>query len=160
MIEEFKTALAALILAANASGLDCEGILTVRTGDVVPATKDQPGVTVDFTGDMAVKDTGNHTELAPEFLVVLYVSSLKGYETGVTVANNLHARCAGTGQYRGLHRFLSRLKRWTDSAGTTWSVTLSPETDRGSVKEENAKFASFAIAYRLKLSTMLNKSQY
>lgn len=160
MIEEFKADLVAQILANRGSGQDCEGIKTASAGDVVPATKDQPGVTVDFSGDLSPIDTGGRVDISPEFHVVLYVSNFKGHQEAVAQVNNLILRCAGAGTYRGLHRFLSRLKRWTDSAGTKWLVTLDPDTDRGSVKDENSKFASYAVAFRLKLTTMLNKDQY
>lgn len=160
MIEEFKADLVTQILAATGAGDDCEGIRSARAGDVVPATKDQPGVTVDFSGDLSPVDAGGRVDLSPEFFVVLYVSNLKGHQEAAAQANNLILRCAGTGAYRGFHRFLSRFKRWTDSAGTTWLVTLDPDTDRGSVKDENSKFTSFAVAFRLKLTTMLNRNQY
>lgn len=161
MIEEFKADLVAAILADTGAGKDCEGILSAHAGDVVPPAKDQPGVTVDFTGSFNPRDNGNHIQLDPEFYVVLYTSSLRGgYQAAAEANNNILWRCSGTGAYRGLHRFLRRFENWTDSSGTRWRVALDPDTDRGSVKDENAKFSSFATAFRLKLTTMLNKSQY
>lgn len=161
MIEEFKADLVAAILADVWGGHDCEGILSANAGDVVPAAKDQPGVTVDFTGTFNPRDNGNHIQLDPEFYVVLYTSSLRGgYQTAAEVNNNILWRCTGPRTYRGLHRFLRRFTSWTDSAGTRWKVTLDPDTDRGSVKDDNAKFASFATAFRLRLTTMLDPSQY
>lgn len=161
MIEEFKAALVDQIKDAMGAGLDCEGIQTAQAGDAFPATKYHPAVTVDSDGDLSAIDTGNHTDVSLSFLIILYTSSLRGgYQAATAQANNLHLRCAGTGQYRGLHRFLARLKRWQDSAGTNWVITLDPNIDRGAVKDDNAKFASYAIVYRLNLKTMLTKAQY
>jgi len=161
VIEEFKRDLAAAILAENGVGQDCEGIVFSSAGDVVPSAKNQPGVTVDFSGAFNPTRNGNHVQLEPEFFVILYTSSLRGgYQTASEVNNNLLLRCNGSGTYRGLHRFLCRFNSWTDSAGTKWRVLLDPDTDRGDVKTENAKYASFATAFKLRLTTMLNPTQY
>lgn len=158
MIEEFKTDVVADMQADSMSLLG--GIQSFVKGDVYPSVSDLPAVTVDHIGNGSIKDTGNHIEMTTQFVVVLYVANLRGgYQAAVAAANNLLMRYEG-GQYRGLIRYLHRLKGWSDSSGQNWKIKVVDGPSQANVKSEQAKFASVASSFVLEAMTMFDKSKF
>lgn len=160
MIQEFKEDMKTALEAAIGPGLHLEGITRVQLGDTFPLTRYHPAITVDHEDRIEPKRTSGKVEISIDFVVVLYTSSIKAdVEEANAHLNNLVLRRSGT-SYIGLHPFLSRFTSWTDGGGQTWKVDLLPDSARGAVKSEQAQFASVAAAYRLRLSTWLNPTQY
>ena len=164
MIEEFKTNLAATLTANTGVGEHLEGV-TVYVGDVIPAAKDHPAITVDWEDNLDAnrqKSANGRVRLELDFRVCLYVSSYKGVKAAHAAMNNLILR-AGETSYLGLHPLLSGLANtstFTDSLGNVWAITLLPDSERGVVKSENAQFASVACAFKVQIWTVVTAAQY
>lgn len=158
MLQEFKADLVEALEAAMTTGGHLDGIAGVFAGDTFPELL--PGVTVDTTDGLTARTLNRRTEVSFEVAVVVYVAMLDGtYEAKKAALNNLVVRCSG-GVYKGVHPFLSAFENWTDSTGQKWSVDLQPEAATGLIKSDRAAFASLATAFRLRVSTWLNPSQY